>query len=257
MDKILTNTNDNSIIDQSRIISNTDKGIVTSNKKCWYFIPSDKVKSDNEYDNGYYYTNDSEITKKKSDSTAEFYIAENQIQNNYTEKARYYFGIKDIQLYNSKEKRVSGIVSDYLNLNQNYAYISLFTIEEDGTDYSIEYSILDGINEINILPENIDTVIKEKLFYNTPLRFNISNITNPVLYEDNIESSKNYLELTLDDFENHEYTLSYQTAEDDSKYIPSNNEIRVKVIIRAIGDNFVSPKISLGINKYGGEAAWN
>ena len=257
MDKILTNTNDNSVIDQKRIISNTDKGIVTSNKKCWYFVPKDKINEENEYEDGYYFTSDSQISKQKADSTAKFYTKENEVESNYTEKARYYFGIKDIQLFNSQEKRVSGIISDYLNLNQNYAYISIYSIENNGQDYSVEYSILDGINEIPILPENITTAVKEKLFYNTSLRFNINTTTEPILYEDNIELNKSYLELSYEDFENHEYTLTYNTLGDNNKYIPANNNIKVKVIIRKIGDNFISPEISLGINKYGGEEAWN
>ena len=60
MDKKLINNNDNSTIDNSRIVSNTDKGIVTSNKKCWYFVPKDKITEETEYDNGYYYTYDTE-----------------------------------------------------------------------------------------------------------------------------------------------------------------------------------------------------
>ena len=38
---IINNTQTNLEINTDRIVSNTDNGIVSTNKKCWSFIPSE------------------------------------------------------------------------------------------------------------------------------------------------------------------------------------------------------------------------
>lgn len=257
MDKKLINNNDNSTIDNNRIVSNTDKGIVTSNKKCWYFVPKDKITEETEYDNGYYYTYDTVSTRKKSVLSSSYYTDTNPVETSYTEKARYYFGLKDIKLFNSSKVNNSGIISGYIALS-NLSYITVNSVESGGENYSTEYYILDGLTEVSILPENQELVVKERLFYNTSLRFPVDSTVATTLYEDGVEISKNYLELTYDDYENHIYALTYKPGGDPYRYIPENTNIRVKIIIRCYNDESISPNISgIVINKYGGKVEWN
>ena len=257
MDKKLINNNDNSTIDSNRIVSDTDKGIVTSNKKCWYFVPKDKITEEAQYDNGYYYTEDTITTRKKSVLSSSYYTDTNPVETSYTEKARYYFGLKDIKLFNSSKVSNSGIISGYIALS-NLSYITVSSIESSGENYSTEYYILDGLTEVSILPENQELAVKERLFYNTSLRFPVDSTVATTLYEDGVEISKNYLELTYDDYENHVYALTYKPGSDPYRYIPENTNVRVKIIIRCYNDESVSPNISgIVINKYGGKVEWN
>lgn len=257
MDKKLINNNDNSTIDNNRIVSDTDKGIVTSNKKCWYFVPKDKITEETQYDNGYYYTEDTITTRKKSVLSSSYYTDTNPVETSYTEKARYYFGLKDIKLFNSSKVNNSGIISGYIALS-NLSYIIVNSVESGGENYSTEYYILDGLTEVSILPENQELAIKERLFYNTSLRFPVDSTVATTLYEDGVEISKNYLELTYDDYENHVYALTYKPSGDPYRYIPENTNVRVKIIIRCYNDESVSPNISgIVINKYGGKVEWN
>lgn len=257
MDKKLINNNDNSTIDNNRIVSDTDKGIVTSNKKCWYFVPKDKITEEVQYDNGYYYTEDTVSTRKKSVLSSSYYTDTNPVETSYTEKARYYFGLKDIKLFNSSKVSNSGIISGYIALS-NLSYITVSSVESGGENYSTEYYILDGLTEISVLPENQELAVKERLFYNTSLRFPVDFTVATTLYEDGVEISKNYLELTYDDYENHVYALTYKPGGDPYRYIPKNTNVRVKIIIRCYNDKSVSPNISgIVINKYGGKVEWN
>lgn len=257
MDKKLINNNDNSTIDNSRIVSNTDKGIVTSNKKCWYFVPKDKITEKTEYDNGYYYTYDTVSTRKKGVLSSSYYTDTNPVETSYTEKARYYFGLKDIKLFNSSKVNNSGIISGYIALS-NLSYITVNSVESGGENYSTEYYILDGLTEVSVLPENQELAVKERLFYNTSLRFPVDSTVATTLYEDGVEISKNYLELTYDDYENHIYALTYKPGGDPYRYIPENTNVRVKIIIRCYNDESISPNISgIVINKYGGKVEWN
>lgn len=257
MDKKLINNNDNSTIDNNRIVSNTDKGIVTSNKKCWYFVPKDKITEETEYDNGYYYTYDTVSTRKKSVLSSSYYTDTNPVETSYTEKARYYFGLKDIKLFNSSKVNNSGIISGYIALS-NLSYITVNSVENGGENYSTEYYILDGLTEVSVLPENQELAVKERLFYNTSLRFPVDSTVATTLYEDGVEISKNYLELTYDDYENHIYALTYKPGGNPYRYIPENINIRIKIIIRCYNDESISPNISgIVINKYGGKVEWN
>ena len=68
---------------------------------------------------------------------------------------------------------------------------------------------------------------------------------------------KNYAELSFNDLESDEYAISYIPGGEIHQYVPENNTIKLKIVIRNYGDNF-SPAIinNVLINKYGGGLAW-
>lgn len=259
METSLTNIKRKTPVDQSRITSENDKGIVITTRKSWQYIPKENITTSVSYDDGYYYNKENVPKLEKVIRTEAYNSSENPIETNYTEKARYRFGLKNVSFYNKKVNKVCGVISNYIYLN-NYNYITLSVKETEGENAAVEYYILDGVSEIAILPEGQEKVIKEKLFYNMPTRFTVNQIYEaPILYEDGIESDRNYLELSLDDYENHEYTLTYIPGGDPYKYIPENPNIRVKVILRGYSDtNYTPIKIKgIVINKYGGDPDWN
>lgn len=254
---ILTDNKNNTIIDSDRIISNNDKGIVVTNKKSWHFIPKQNITEQEEYKDGYYYNQEDNTTLKSSTRTEEYILKENPIDTDYIEKSRYMFGFKNLKFANVKYDYTAGIISDYIDLDQ-YNYITISDSNELSLDYSIEYSILDGSLEIPILPED-QTKTFEKLFYNIDPRFVL--IDTPVLYQYDknsktlTEIERNYTELSFDDFSNYDYYIEYTPGGETHKYIPENNNIRIKIIYRNLTDNnlYIS---SVVLKKYGGGPDW-
>ena len=167
------------------------------------------------------------------------------------------FGFKNLKFANVKYDYAAGVISDYIDLGQ-YNYITISDSNELSLDYSIEYSILDGSLEIPILPED-QTKTFEKLFYNIDPRFVL--IDTPILYQYDKNSKtltkieRNYTELSFDDFSNYDYYIEYIPGGETHKYIPENNNIRIKIIYRNLTDNnlYIS---SVVLKKYGGGPDW-
>ena len=264
---ILTNNKNNTIIDSDRIVYESDKGIVVTNKKAWRYIPNENISSQEEYQDGYYYNQEGAAVLNKATRTEEYNLAENIINTNYIEKSSYIFGLASVELANVNIHDVSGITSDYIELG-SYNYITIsHSIEnvEDYTDYSVEYSILDGTIEFPIVPETENHVF-EKLFFNTSTRFSIDMVTDtPLLYQYNkldksisVVENKSYTELTVEDYNNYDYYLYYKPGGEYHKYIPENSNIRLKIILRNLNkDGTFCILKSVIINKYGGAVEWN
>lgn len=176
-------------------------------------------------------------------------------------KYSYYFGIDNLKVKNVKINETCCFISktiylesieeeDYIELDANY-YIDDIS--------SIEFYIIDGENEIPILPINDTKVMNEKVFFGLSTRFIVddsneviikqdSKITtytlNDVLYPTTIDTSLNY-------------NITY-TPKTSYKYKPLNNNIKVKVIIRTYGVQEYIPYVkSIKIRKYGGSALWS
>lgn len=259
MEIILTDSKLSQTINNDNIVKRSDKGLVISNKNCWKFIPKENLQTTDTYEDGYYYTAEDTAKLKKSVKTEPFIVNQNKIENSYVEKMYYYFGLKNLKLSTIQKNKTAGFVSKYIALT-NFSYITISVNATSGSNAGIEYYIIDGIDEIPLLPENESRVVMEKLFYNIPTRFTVNNKNEePVLYEDGKLSDKIYSELTSDDYENHEYALTYKPGEEYNKYTPQNDQIKVKIIFRGYDmENYESIVInSIVINKYGGSVEWN
>ena len=255
--QILINNKTNSIIDAEKIFNKNENGIIVSNNNCLKGVPAENIKIQNEYEDNYYYSRENVPEQEFRVKTQPFYDTENEIKDGYVEKAHYRFGIKNIDFCNKTFYKNCAIISEYINVS-NVDYITISSKEEAGFNSSVEYYIIDGTSEVPVLPEGIETVKNEKLFYGESTRFIVNNTQyNTELYEDDILSNKSYVDLTSNDFEQHEYTLSYIPGSDTHKYIPNNNNIKIKMIIRNYGTNF-SPVVVSGVtvNKYGGSPEW-
>ena len=263
---VLIDNKNNSVIDSERIVKESNKGVVYTDKKSWHYVPKDNISEQNEYKDGYYYNKENNIELEKAAKTSSFLTDENPIQDNYIEKAQYIFGLNNLKFSQVKYNEVCGIESNYIYLG-NYNYITLSVkikhLYDTKSNYSVEYSIIDGNIEQPIIPEE-DNRTFEKLFYNMNTRFVVDQTTDtPVLYKYDIYNkeltiieNKSYTELTAEDFNSNDYYLDYKPAGDAHKYIPENNNIKIKAIFRNLDELGYSTIESLTINKYGGAVEW-
>lgn len=250
MEITLLNKKSNSIINKEKIILSNDSGILISNGNCWKYVPQEDIVQQNDYTSKYYYLND----KPKYIETAvssQFHIDNIDVQEAYTEKAQYHFGFKNLQCSTKYLIKNSFIVSKDIEIDK-CDYITLFT-EEYKYNSDIEYYIIDGINEIPILPIDNNKIFKEKLFYGISTRFRIDPANPIIIYENNIEKDRNRDQLSAEEYEKNTYTISYTPYGDVHKYIPQNSKIKLKIIFRCYDESESVAEIKkIMINKYGG-----
>ena len=92
---------------------------------------------------------------------------------------------------------------------------------------------------------------------------NESTITEPskkdteIVTEDNIQVERSFSELTSQDFEQHDYYLSYIPGGDNNKIIPTTEKIKIKIIIRKYNNDARCLIKNVTINKFGGALEWN
>lgn len=124
----------------------------------------------------------------------------------------------------------------------------------------VEFYIIDGEKEIPILPLSDNTVQNEKIFFEMDTRFPI-NMEQSILVKQgtratNLSFNEAMSKATDSKMEN-VYNISY-TPKTSHKYIPFNQTIKIKTIIRSYSIGKYSPYIkSMKIRKYGGNALWS
>ena len=256
MNTVYINNNTNNIIDQATIKDKDDNGIFVNSSNCWKYIPNQDITSYDVYGDTYY---PQEQCRPPLSYKEKHLSDEENTDGYYTEALSSCVGFQDFMVCTRMPSASSGIVSNTINV-ENTAYITL-----EGTqsgDGSVEYSILDGSQEVPILPVGATYVIKEKLFYDLEAdqittRFPIDLIQgiDPVLYEDGHIVQKEYTQLAPEDFRDHTYCLTYTAAGNTQEYIPVASEIRLKIIIRQYGQEPVSIH-NLLIHRYGGSVLW-
>lgn len=181
-----------------------------------------------------------------------FYADLNKI-NKYT----YFLGIDELTIKNNTNNNTSCFISKNITLNKVKA-IQLEANYFCDDNSSIEFYIVDGTNEIPILPINETIVQNEKIFLNLPTRFQIDETKDILIKEKN-----NITKYTLSDYKNNlldmskEYNISYSPIT-NYFYKPYNNTIKIKVIIRNYVLNEMLPFIKdLKIRMYGEDNLWN
>jgi hypothetical protein len=163
-----------------------------------------------------------------------------------------YFTLHDVERYN-ESCFVSGEIqvgkmkdTEYLNINSDF-------ISADSTD--VEFYIIDGNQEIPILPLSKNEIKNEKIFTGLPLRFNTD--------DNNFVIRKNgyVINMDLKDALNQvsgEYSVDYiPNKEHCYSYTPINTSVKIKAVLRRYNDFAEMPYIkSIKIRKFGGAAPW-
>ena len=236
--KRITNLKTGTVIEANSIVNDSSGGILVKNSDCIKFIPFFDLKIEELADDGVY---------SKNEENPEFNFARDSFSSDlYTEKAEYTLGIADLKFKIVNYFKDTAIITKPVDVSE-CSYITLSVKESEGYNSFVEYSVIDGIDdEIPILPEDRKEVTGEKLFYGLPTRFIVDNSQKqPILYEDGKVSNKDYNLLTHEDFLNHEYRLDYwPDGESINKYLPKNDNISLKIVIRNYTDIFSPVYIS-------------
>ena len=236
--KRIKNLKTGTVIDTDSIVNESSSGILVKNSDCIKFIPLSDLKIEEMADDGVY---------SKSEANPEFNFARDSFSSDlYTEKAEYKLGITNLEFKTVNYFKDTAIITKPVDVSE-CSYITLSVKESGAYNSFVEYSIIDGIDdEIPILPEDRKEVTGEKLFFGLPTRFIVDNSQkSPVLYEDGKTSNKDYNLLTHEDFLNHKYSLDYwPCGENINKYVPKNDSISLKIVIRNYTDTFSPVYIS-------------
>ena len=254
MEFTLINKDTSTFIPTSSIVQQEENYIIVNTNNCWKLIPASSIKEERDYPEYFEKDNVPDMDIKKDYNTALAYS--DSVETQYVEKLEYRFGFKDLHITTRQAAPVSGIISMPIPVEEAEQITVNCTIQNQDTG-SVEFSILDNTDEIPILPNNSRAIIKERLFFGIPTRFIIDQTKPTVLYEDNIITSKDYTNLTVNDFQDHIYALSYTTIEDSSFYKPASNQIKIKIIIRQYDITQSLSIEDLIIHKHGETLTWN
>lgn len=190
-----------------------------------------------------------EIRKKEVSPPDSYYGLNDTTADTPTEKRLRYAYSFTVSTRYKKIPVTAGAISKEIQLT-NIRSINLeATIENDDTSEILWY-IVDGGTEIPVLPRSQKTVKNERLYPNMGTRFTVDSSMPTVIKKNGVTvSTINDEELT-----DNVYTVSY-TPLNAWDIVPSNNTVRIKLIVNRYGDN--APIISnVGLRKKGRELAW-
>lgn len=156
-----------------------------------------------------------------------------------------YVDIAETSCFVSKEIKIDELEPDeYIVLDAQYSC-------EEG---NIEFYIIDGTNEIPILPENQKTVLYEKLFYKIPTMFTIDDLNSIKIYDNKIPSKVNIN--TAMNSVDERYTVSYKPKNATMIDSLMNKSIKVKAVIRTYNKDHIPFIKSMQVKKYGRSSLW-
>lgn len=183
----------------------------------------------------------------------------------------YDFGINNIKFSYHNATNVSGLISNFITID-NCDYLTLLTsLKEQSKDeqYSLEFYLLDNNKEIPILPYNQTQVLYEKMFYNLETRFKINKSYQITIHEktkdglmlyntyanyDEYLTSVNSLNNMLKD-KSKELVISYVPV-DAKRVKPTNNRIAIKLIKRIYAGKNPLKIDNIILNAHGGKLNW-
>lgn len=178
---------------------------------------------------------------------------------------RYQYSFNGIIAAHKNIDKAGGFISGIIDVN-NCDYIQI-----DAPVYqNTEYSILDGKNEIPILPIQQSSIQGEKLFYGLLPRFTIMNSDTFTVYKDNVAITLNGIsdlnlllavnntgaEAGQSSFVNNStYTIDYIPNLSAQTYYPQNKTVRLKIVQRYLNDR-IYPIETVTIRKYQNTSSW-
>lgn len=174
----------------------------------------------------------------------------------------YNFGLDSLKINRVELYKDGYFLSDPINIGDfsSNEYIQLVVDDCIETGCGVEYYIVDGDMDKNIIPLGTSIITDEMIFPDTDLRFTIDYD----LHSDGLRQIKKdglNINISLEDAKTSydgRYAADYQPLNEYYNYTPLNNTIRIKAIIRTYGDQVDTiPYIkSISINKYGGNTLW-
>lgn len=246
----ILNTITNKKIDNAKILSSDDYGVIESigSGSALRFTPKDIVNTNNA-------VTSEELQKVKipdlpvGPDINPYDVSLPDYSENYINGRKYLFGIDKLEISQSVPSEVNGFISNSIDI-ENCSYIEL-AVKTEGTT-EVEYSIIDGLKETPILPIDQLTVVHEKLFYKLDTRFTPDTSEKITIYKNDKETKYQYSQIKDLALNDGRYTISYTPLKTAHIYYPQNNKIKVKVIQRTQNGRIPSRIQSMVIIKHGG-----
>ena len=175
------------------------------------------------------------------------------------QKSLFVFGIDKINIQNNKFNQTCCHITQDINiglLDEN-VYIELMAHYNCGNNASVEFYIIDGNNEIPILPKSDVLVNNEKIFFGQSTRFLIDYeyYAAPIIKKDGEVDQTLTLQNAIKDPIG-KYTIQYKPL-NAYQYKPSSSLLKVKTILRVYNDYDAIPYVdNIKIMKYGRGTLW-
>lgn len=221
-------------IDDNSVVEVTNDGLVLFENGCWKLLAKGQYESSTSNNQEDLYT-----PTAATGNTANTILSPEKVTNKTMRYYTYYFGLNDLKLANRQYSTTSAILSKDFSvlLTKNVKLQATYTMPKYT---SIEFSIIDGIKEAPILPQGMNKITDEKVFFQLPLRFNGSDFK---YYKDFkfVGSDKDSAAIKND---SSIYTVSYKPADNAYEYRPEHNTVKIKVLFRMYKDNVQAPQVS-------------
>ena len=251
MSTVYINKSTNTMIDDAFLVFNDDNGIILNKNNCWQLIPPNRVRKENSY-NEYFPEWERPVFRHRHMPEMTDYVEDSDA---YVDIIRQEFGFENFVICTRHPQEVSGLISKPIAVNEA-SYIQIEAACEGEAHGSVEFYIVDGTQEVPILPKDQKTVMNEKMFYGMDLRFRPDMLQgNLLLYEDGVGCEKDYQNLTAADFADHQYRITYVVAGDNATYFPNNDTVRIKIVVRQYDREPVSVQYCI-IHKFGETVSW-
>lgn len=174
------------------------------------------------------------------------------------DKKKYYyylFGLDNISIQFVSKENKSCFVSKEIKLDSlgDQGYISLES-EYSCEQGNIEFSIIDGTTEKDIIPESESQIIQEKIFHKIGTRFIVDTSKDIKIYKNGILTNTTLNAAINDPDEG--YTVTYTPLNGNTIDSLLNNSIKVKAVIRNYDDEYIPFIKNIIIKKYGGGVLW-
>lgn len=175
----------------------------------------------------------------------------------YTEKKYFYqFGIDSVSFSQVTIHENMCFVSPTIEVGTlgDDEYLQLTADYSTGENGSVEFYLIDGVDQIPILPITSPQVINEKIFYGLRSRFSVDTEESVIIKKNGVK-----VDITMEqavDSNDAGYTATYYPLDAYNKKT-SNEEIKVKAILRTYDVNGDAPVVkNIAIRKYGRSSVW-
>ena len=189
-----------------------------------------------------------------------------EVVSNKQVKYKYLFCLDGVSVEHRSVTDTAGYVSaPFLTADGTYIEIEVDTAQ------GVEYSVIDGEDEIPILPKDITEIVDEKLFFGMMPRFTIMNPEDITVKCNGILTgitTQRDLELFLkvntensqtgeSSYNNNDvYTVTYKPEESARRYFPKTNTLRIKVIQRVLLKQTPKTVGNVKVLQYNTPASW-
>lgn len=275
-DNVYTDINTKKLITSDNVVSYSDEGTVIrtsagseSRLPTYRLIPNTQMEQTTVTDTTPYNSVTKYMFQDQTVDQSNLHdrTLNSEVVSNKQVKYKYLFCLDGVSIEHRSVTDAAGYVSaPFATVNGTYIEIEVDTAQ------GVEYSVIDGEDEIPILPKNVTEIIDEKLFFGMMPRFTIMNPEDITVKRNGVLtgiSTQHDLELFLtvntknsqtgeSSYNNNDvYTVTYKPKESACRYFPKTNTLRIKVIQRVLLKQTPKTVGNVKVLQYNTPASWH